>query len=322
MAWWIPVAISAASTVANASSKTSQNKSQRSWNTYNVNMQYTTDMNNIATQNAIAGVNASMALAAGQINASVALKTSKLNAQIIGATALYNDALMEEEEKVMWDAMELDLELMENERAVERGAILADQAASGVVMGQDSHADVITDQKTQEALDAFVVRHNADISAAKISNARAKGLWEADMAIKKTIYDGQMSAWSSTANAGLKAAGIAATAKISALAGTMSANSRRTSGLAGASMTYSQNRTDITNGFVNGLFSAASSGAQSYYAQKPLSSSTSMSSSSAVQSSYGPYLPSQGGYQPAYRPSSSGGSGGAAGSSPLASWGV
>jgi len=269
MAWWIPMAISAASSLMQAGQASAQNKSQLGWNRYNAQMRFKTDMTNIAASHIISGINASAVAAAGAIQATAIEQTAKFNANMIRQTADYNDSLLEEELSLMWDSINLDLQLLDNQRAVERGELRANQAASGVIMDQDSAQDVVVDQKTQEALDAFIIRHGGDIQAAKINNARAQGQWQADAQIVKTIWEGQMGAWAARASAGAQAGAIRASGNIAAAADTISAGYKLKAGMAGSDLGYNQNQTQISNSLMNGIFSAAAQGASNYYRQKP-----------------------------------------------------
>lgn len=259
------MAISAASAAQQSSQASSQNKGQLAWNRYNAQMQYKTDITNIASSSALARINAGAASAAGAVNARISLDTSRFNADMIHSTWQYNDKLIEEELSLMWDSIGLDLSLLENQRAVERGGILANQAASGVIMNQDSAQDVIVDQKTQEALDAFIIRHGGDIQASKINNARAQGKWQAEAQVAKTLWEGEMGAYAARANASIQSGAIMAGARVSAFANTLSANYRLESGMAGASMQSSQNQQAIGNNMMQGMFGAASQGVANYY---------------------------------------------------------
>ena len=312
-AWAIPAGLQALGAISGRANARSQNSNQLAWNQYNAGMQRGVDKLNNKTMVALGMANANGQMAAGKINAALAIKAGEINAQtelmvadfnsrqiemiaaynssIIGATALYNDSLLEDELDMMYEAMDLDLLLMDNQRAVERGAIEGQQAGSGVVMGQDSAAEVLIDSETQGALDAFVVRHNADQEARKISNARAKGIWEAQMSLHQTHWQGQMESFATRtnaqfrasnimANAGLQAQGALANAasgaastmaqtQIQSKANMLSSDYRYQAGMAGANMQYSQNNQQIQNNFIQGMFGAATTGAASYFAYKP-----------------------------------------------------
>lgn len=272
MIWWIPMAISAASSLSGAASKTAQNKSQAAWNSYNANMQYGTDMTNVMSQLALAKVNASIAMQQSVVQQKAIKGTTELNSKIIYETTLYNDALYEEELSMLWDSVGLDLKQLENQRAVERGGLVAQQGASGTVIGEGSNEDVVVHQKTQEAMDAFIVRHNADAKAASISNARAQSMWQGDMQIKKTLYEGAVNMTVASANGQAQAQGAMISAQIGATAGAYSAGQRWQAGSQGASMTQSMNQQQINSNMASGLFGAAASGVGSYYRQKSTTS--------------------------------------------------
>ena len=292
--WWVPMALSMAGSVVQKQGQTSQNKTARAWNQYNTQMQYNTDLGNIQAQTAIAGVNAAMQLQAGKINAALEMEAGMLNAasarriaaynaQLTTATALYNDSLYEQELGLLWESMDLDLLLMSNQRAVERGAIVADQGASGTVIGEGSNADVVVSQMTQESLDATVIRHQADREAKKISDARAQSMWQAQNEFAQTLWMGEMEAYTTLENARIRSTGAMAnaqigaaatllTASMSAKAGKQSAANMYNAGMWGAQVDYNQNQSTINNNFVKSMFGAGASGIQSYYQFKPTSS--------------------------------------------------
>ena len=81
---------------------------------------------------------------------------------MIFATTSYNALLQEQELSRLWEDEGLALEQLGAERARERGGIIAEQGASGTVIGEGSNEDVIVSQMTQEAMDATVIQHGAD----------------------------------------------------------------------------------------------------------------------------------------------------------------
>lgn len=296
MSWWmaIPAVLQAGAAIAGASGASKQNESQLAINRYNAGMQYQTDINNANSVMAIGGMNAAMAMAAGRVNASAIMQAAQLqssvgkqvaqyNAEMTRVAAGYNDSLFAEELTNLWEAAELDMALLENQRAVEAGAITADQAASGTVLGEGSNADVLIDQETQAQLDAFIVRHNANTQANSIKNARAKGMWEANMQIQKIMWEGELNSYATLTNAriqsgaalaqaGLQAAGTLATAAISSNAERRTAVNRYNAGMYGASQQYSSNRTAISTNLITGLFNAGATGVSTYFGAKQVPS--------------------------------------------------
>lgn len=266
MALGAAAGLQAASSIFGYNSAKKQNEAQAAANTWNASMGYSTALGNIQASNMIGRFNAQAAAQAGRISAQAYMMGAEMNADIIRATARYNDSLLATEEEQLWDALELDVELMRNERLRERGAMLAIQSVSGTVMGTGSNADAITDQMTQEALDLFVMRHNADIGAADLLNARAQGLWEADMQAKKVMWEGQLAAITTQANANMGAASQLATTAISGAANLISATNARDSQMASGSLQYAQNNMQAQSNLVTGLFGAAQTGVAAFYA--------------------------------------------------------
>ncbi len=248
------------------SSADSQFSNQQAWSMYNARMQYDVALGNIFAQTMLANYNANLAMQAGQIRAGAILDTAAYNSGIIRNTVDYNDTLLEEELSLMWEASELDLMLIEQQRARERGTMVATQAASGTVIGEGSNADVIVDQKTQEALDTFVIRHGADIQASKIQNARAQSRWQGEVQIQKTLWEGELGAYVTMANASLQASGIRTSAAVSGLANMQSAKFGLQSAFFGQEMASSAFSANNTQNLVSGMFSAAASGASAYAA--------------------------------------------------------
>lgn len=327
MAWWIPMAIGAAGSVIQANSASKQNSNQLSWNRYNSQMAYNTEMANVEAGLAIGGLNAAAQMAAGQANAAMEMAAGKFNAQLemmgaefnaraigqiaqynaslISLTTDYNTTLLEDEEAMMWEAAELDLLHLANQRAIERGQIEGQQAASGVVMGQDSAADVIISQQAQAELDSFVVRHNANREAERIRIEIDKNVFSGQLAWQQTMFQGAMdqhmtrtnakfralgimanaslSAAGTIANASLGAAATMGQAQIGAAAGRASARYGYNAGIAGAQMQYDQNKTSIKNNLVSGLFGAAASGATNYFSMKPTSAGQSLGFTTQTQ---------------------------------------
>lgn len=263
----IPALVSAASAISQSGQQQQAASTQGTWTRYNAQMGYNTTVGNIRSQMNLTRVNAMFAMRAGAAQTGVIAAQARYNAQMIYATTMYNDELLERELELMWDGTELTLEQLEDQRAVERGAIVANQAASGTVIGEGSNAEVIIDQKTQEAMDAFIIRHNADIQASNITNARTQGLWQGQAQSQRVIFEGQLQAASVMNNAIASAAGGLATSAISGMANLKSADYALRAGMSQGDIYQMQGNQAAQNNLFQGLFSAAGQGISAYYAQ-------------------------------------------------------
>jgi hypothetical protein len=275
MAWWalIPAAISAVSSIQQKNQATQQNAEATAWNRYNVQTQFSTDINNINSQRAITDLNIAMILAGAEQSSNSTNALTKHKVGQVYQAALYDDLLYEQELGLVWESAELDLQLISMQRAKERGRLEAAQSVSGTVMGQDSNADAVIDQMAQEAMDKFVVKHNADIKAKQINNARATSLYNAQMMISDIEFQGGMSANLERSNAYMQALGMSTQSAISTNASMTTAQSSYESGMAGASLQGSQNSQAINNNFASGMFSSIGQGVSAYYNTKSEGSS-------------------------------------------------
>ena len=306
MSWWfaIPAALQGISAITQASAASKQNQSQYATNLYNAQMGYSVAQNNMMSQMTIAGMNFGMAAGAAQLNMQLArfnaniiknttnfniklVEASNLrNAEIIAATTGYNNSLLDTEIEDLWEAAELDITLLEQQRAREAGTLVAIQADSGTVIGEGSNADVIIDQKAQAALDELVVRHRADEEATQIRNQQAKNTWQGQMSIYNLTWEGELQrnkmlfegamGMQSTLMQGAMQAGqqmIQAAAQygssaIGAMAGMQSAGYQYQADIYNAQTTFGQNKTQIRSNLLTGLFGAVSTGVSGYYATK------------------------------------------------------
>ena len=243
-------------------------KNQSAWAAYNANMQFKTDLYNIRSDAALNKFNIASTMAAARINSEAVLATADYNAAMTYATTSYNDTLMQQELDQIWQDEGLDLTQLEQFRMREKGNLVAEQAASGTTIGEGSNAAAVIDQTTQRAMDANVIMFNADRRAADISNKKAGGLWEGEVAINQLIWDGKMQAYSINSNAQIQAGSMAVGGALRKNAGIYTAKQQRSMSNAGIAMNTSQFKSQNTQNMVSGLFSAAASGASNYYKAK------------------------------------------------------
>lgn len=284
----VVAAISAIGTAISGSSASSQNKNQRAWARYNADMKYQNDRRNTRSQMMLGIFNMWMAMKAGSMKAKITQAHTEYNASLIRKTMNYNDQLLAQEEEMLWESMGLDLKLLAKQRERERGHLVANIASSGTTLGVESNKDIIVEQRTQEALDAFVVKHNADVQAANIKNARAKNEWQGNMEIQKTIYNGEMSSFVTMENTRNSVMSMGMQTAISGKAAFDTANFALSSGMTGAEQRYGANDARISQNFTNGMFSAAGTFAQGYARTVPVDTGQeSLLSSTAQVDHYG-----------------------------------
>jgi len=273
MSWYqyIPAALSAISAISESNQVSGGTANQGSYQKYEAQRQYEVSISNIRAQQAIAKANAASVASGSKFKAEMVEDEALFNANMIKATTAYNDELLDYEEELLWEQADLDLDLLARRRAVERGTIKAQQSASGTVMGEGSNAEVIIDQKTQEALDAFVVRRSADTAARKIQNQRAQNVWQGEMAIQKTLYQGKLSKLSTQYSGTAQANSILAQSGIKAKADKISAGFSRDSGFSSGRNTTQAGKDASWNRLTSGLLSAGAQAASTYYGNKSTS---------------------------------------------------
>jgi hypothetical protein len=256
--------IGAVGGIISGGSADSQATRARDIQLWNTQQQYNQTNSNLATQSVLSMYNAGLSLLQGEVEASRELSTAYFNANLIQATTEYNNNLLDNELALLWDKVELDINLLGQQRARERGEIRAVQSASGVVMDYGSYADIMVDSRTQQALDEFIVRHNADVTASKIENTKAQNAWKGTMEAIKVAWEGEKAATISRTNSQLQAQSIMFSGAMNYMSGSQTAMNKWNSNMIGIdnnSIAYSQQN---TANMVNGLFSAASKYASTY----------------------------------------------------------
>ncbi len=317
MSWWfaVPAVLQGISAIGQANAASKQNQSQYATNLYNAQMGYSIAKDNAMNQMMIAGINFGAASGAAKLNMALAQHNAKMiqqstdfnikllettsvhNARIIAATTGYNNSLLDSELEDIWEAAELDVLHLQNQRAREAGEITAIQASSGTVIGEGSNADVLIDQRAQAALDELVVRHGAQREAEQVRNQQARNSWDGIMAIRnlqwegnlqrtKMQYEGSMAAMGTlleggvaAANTMMQAAANYGSTMMGAYAGMQSAGYEYQANIYGAQNQFSQNKTQIRSNMLSGLYGAIGTGVSGYYMTKPVQSTTGQSNS-------------------------------------------
>ena len=280
MPWTLIAAavVSAVSAAASAYSSYSSNKAANenadAWNAYNTYSNYATNNYNSMMQLSIARFNAAMQAQSGEMQAKSIRTMAETNALIIDKTAEYNDSLLAEEERQLWNSWELDDMLYAISRKSERGVIESVQSASGTLMGQGSNADVVSSQMAQEMLDRFAMKQDADIKASDILNSRLENMYSSDLEIKKVMWEGEMNALAARSNGSLNAVGTLGNAILGGTAAATTNNMQRLANTYSAAIQYDANINQNKAALVSGLFGAATQAASSYFASQSSVGST------------------------------------------------
>jgi len=292
---YIPAALSFVSTISQASSAREQNKNQQAWNRYNATMQYNTSMGNLGSQAKLAMLNANMAQAAAGMQRQLAQQQLELavgaagleddkiiyNNGILLGTNAYNNALLDAEIAEMWEAAELDIVHLENQRARERGEITV-KNFSGIELEGGSYEDVMVDSTTQQYLDTFVVEKGAADKQNAYYREIAKNNYNTGLLMQQGAWEGQLNKYNlllgAQANYLNAQAGVASTllqgaanlagSAMNIQAGAASAKSAYEAGMIGADFQYGSNEQQIKNNFTAGLFGSVGMGISAYYSQK------------------------------------------------------
>lgn len=245
-----------------------QQKNRQAWARYNALMDYNNNQQNLTSQFALGAMNTMMSMAAASARAQANNALIEWNVKQIFQTMEYNDALFEEDLARNWEEAGLDLMQLSQQRALERGAIVAGQSASGTVIGQGSNADVLVSQKTMEAMDAFIVQRGADMQAADIRNARARSWWEGEMQAQKIMFEGSLQNTVDLTNTAMQAAGSMFSNTLAFQSGMQTSGNKYASDMSSVRLDQQNYSFAQNQQLISSLFSAAQKGAQTYYQGK------------------------------------------------------
>jgi len=176
----------------------------------------------------------------------------------------YSIELLDREEDMMWDQFGLDIMQRQKIRDMDVGTFEAQAAASGVVLGQDSSANVASHIITESSLDELVMRHNADLKATEILNAKARSLWESEIAIQQTLWEGSVGISTGAINTMASAMGIGAQTALDSSVSMNNTYLSNWSNTYNANLQAQQYTRAANQAWVNGAFQFGSSMASAY----------------------------------------------------------
>ena len=240
-----------------------QQESQAAWAQYNSVVQYNTSIANAQSLYDLSTYNAVLSKQLTEANVASGLSKSRYNAALVRATTQYNSDLLGIQLGAIWEDLDLDLVHLENYRQREKGAIVADQGASGTLIGEGSNFEAVSSQTAQRALDANALMFGAERQAANVENAKAKNNWEGSVATQNLLYEGQQAAQSARLSNFYQTQGSLATAAVTANAQTRSAQNALAAGGTSIQLNSEYQSLQNTQDLTAGLFQAAGSGIRS-----------------------------------------------------------
>jgi hypothetical protein len=252
------------------------------WAQYNAAVAQGVGRANAQAANDFAAINAAMVMMGAQTEAAVMTKMAEYNAGIRLQVAEYNARMIEKEIPLIWDQANLDIFNLGQEMDQIVGSNRAMYGASGVRLDEGTPLDVEISNRTQEAMEVTIIRHNADVAAARLVDQAALSRWEGTVEAGQIMYEGRMSGALSLARGTLQAGGILAQGSYDSamLKYNAAVNSRQIT--MGGRIKAADYRAAGDRALVDGFFKAVSKGAQTYAAGYTPSATTGAGTSPIV----------------------------------------
>lgn len=206
---WGAVASAAASiigTVMSSSNASREGDRASKYGYYNANNLRQYGQSSAMSALQVSGFNAALMMKQAQIKTEASVALAKYNSALLIQSANYNSLLYGEEIDSVYESAKLDSKILEIATAKTIGTVEAHQSVSGVLMGQDSNADVIIDVMAQSALEDLIIKTNADTKARGLLSAATKGEWEANMEAQRMVYEAYVNGDTTRAMASMQSA--------------------------------------------------------------------------------------------------------------------
>lgn len=239
-------------------------QTQAGWQRYYAQQQYGLSMMQSAFGMAAAQSNYNMAAMAAGLNRLNSDAILNYNAILVYEAAQYQSKLYDIDLANLYDARDLNILYLEQQRQAEQGDIQASAAASGVSTSSGSVLDVMVSSEHQAMLDQWVVQRNAHVQASLIRNAQAKSLYEGELTVRKMMYEGRMNSLQQYTNTMLNATSNLTAAKTSALGSMFTAGLQLENAYQGAVFTETQGEDQANQAMYSALFNAAGTAIGSY----------------------------------------------------------
>jgi hypothetical protein len=127
-----------------------------------------------------------------EVNEIMAL--AEYNADLRLMTSEYDAKLLEQDANLIYQTLGLNEYLLETEVNKIVASSQARFAANGLVVNEGTAADVTIDQRTQEAMQKFIYRLNADNNAKRILNEAALTRWNGEVEAETIMWEAKINA--------------------------------------------------------------------------------------------------------------------------------
>jgi len=208
------VAVTAASAIAQGLMSSSAAKANaynaQEWAEYNAAVARQVGKTNALATAQFAQLNAQMLMMGASAEAAIANQVAKYNAGIRLQISEANAKAFESEIPIIWDAANLDTFKLEQEIDQISGANRTAYGFANVRLDEGTPLQAEISLRTQEAMDAFVIKHNAQIAVARMVDKASMSRWQGKVEAGQILYEGRMSGATSLMRGTLAAGGVMA----------------------------------------------------------------------------------------------------------------
>ena len=197
MAWPVVLAIaSMAMQVGAGVAGKKAAKNQAAWNDYyareNAAAARETGKWNADVVKQTAEFNNALAMSVTGMEVESTLAIAKYNAALRVSLADYNAEVLENEAKYVAESADLDVDLLNLATKQYIGSARNSYAGAGIRLDEGTTKDMIVDARTQQELQTFIIRHNADVEMTRLVNASSMGRWQGEMEAATILFDAKM----------------------------------------------------------------------------------------------------------------------------------
>jgi len=209
----------------------------------------------------MAKINMELGTFSSMLEVSEIMAVAEYNAELRTTTAEYDALLLEKEADLIYQELGLNEYLLESEVDKIVASAQARFAANGLVINEGTAADVTIDQRTQEAMQKFIYRVNADNNANRILNEAALTRWNGEVEAQSLMWEAKINASSVINSQLIENLGTYSQSSYDAANEIMNANLQAQSILTDAAAQASSYTKAASSAMWGGLFGAGGSAA-------------------------------------------------------------